>query len=73
LTASDPLCDTGNEAFEAPGEFSNPETLFPLGIPNDATQGGRPLPAHHAVTITAAPDGGGTPVTLTDTVTANFN
>jgi hypothetical protein len=93
LVGSDPLCDTGNFAFEAPGEFSNPQTLAPLGtvvyycqidavqdaglpgdsIPSNATRGAGPYPLTNSVTITATPDGGGTPVTLTDSVTANFN
>jgi hypothetical protein len=43
------------------------------GIPIDAFAGGGPYPLTNSVTLTATPDGGGTPVTLTDTVTANFN
>jgi hypothetical protein len=31
LVGSDPLCDSGNFAFEAPGEFSTPQTLASLG------------------------------------------
>ena len=42
-------------------------------IPDDATPGLGPYPLTNAVTIIATPDGGGTPVTLTDSVTANFN
>lgn len=42
-------------------------------IPDDATRGNGPYPLTNSVTIIATPDGGGTPVTLTDTVTANFN
>jgi hypothetical protein len=93
LVGSDPLCDTGQFAFEQPGEFSAPETLAPLGtvvyycqidaiggaglpgdnIPGGATPGQGPYPLTNTVTVVATPDGGGTPVTLTDTVTANFN
>lgn len=42
-------------------------------IPNDATRGNGPYPLTNSVTIIATPDGGGTPVTLTDSVTAKFN
>ncbi len=93
LTGSDPLCDTGNFASEAPGEFSTPNPLAPggtdvyycsidptggAGIPGDsipvgAQSGNGPYPLSNSVTITATPDGGGNPVILTDSVTANFN
>lgn len=42
-------------------------------IPDDATVGGGPYPLTNSVTVTATPDAGGDPVTLTDAVTANFN
>jgi hypothetical protein len=93
LTGVDQLCDTGQFAFEAPGEFSNPQPLVAGGtdvyycqidaiagagisgdsIPGTATSGNGPYPLTNSVTITATPDGGGTPVVLTDSVTANFN
>jgi hypothetical protein len=93
LVGSDPLCDTGADAFENAGEFSTPQTLASLGtvvyycqidavggaglpgdsIPDLAVVGGGPYPLTNTATITATPDGGGDPVTLTDTVTANFN
>lgn len=92
LTGSDQLCDTGQFAFEAPGEFALPQPLAPLGtdvyfcqidaiagagipgdsIPGDTSTGG-PFPLINTVAITATPNGGGTPVVLTDTVTANFS
>ena len=87
LTGSDQLCDTGQFAFEALGEFSLPQPLSPLGTDVyfcqiDAIAGagfaGDSLGATggqltNTVNITATPDGGGTPVALTDTVTANFS
>jgi hypothetical protein len=95
LTGSDPLRDTGQFAFEAPGEFSAPQPLAPLGtdvfycqidaiggagLPDDMIPVGvfpgsglGPFPVSNTATVTATPDGGGTPVTLTDTVTANFS
>ena len=42
-------------------------------IPDDAIPGLGPYPLTNSVTMTAAPVGGGTSVTLTDSVTANFN
>jgi hypothetical protein len=93
LVGSDPLCDTGQFAFEDPGEFSTPRTLAaqgtvvyycqidPIGgagiagdsIPDGAVPGGGPYPLTNAVSVVATPVGGGDPVTLTDSVTANFN
>jgi hypothetical protein len=93
LVGSDPLCDTGNDAFEPGGLFSVPQTLASLGtvvyycqidaiggaglpgdsIPDGASSGQGPYPLTNSVSVTATPVGGGSPVTLTDTVTANFN
>jgi hypothetical protein len=45
--------------------------MFPVGVgPNS---GGGPFPLTNTATVTATPDGGGTPVILSDSVTANFN
>jgi hypothetical protein len=92
LVGSDPLCDSGQFAFEAPGEFSTQRTLGPnssvvyycqidaiddAGLPGDsipdtATRGNGPFPLTNTVTIVTT-DPSNNSVTLTDSVTANFN
>jgi hypothetical protein len=86
LQASDPLC---NDQFAHPLNPSGPQTLPALGtfvytcdidaipgaddIPTGATAGEGPYTLTNTVTVVATPVGGGTPVTLTDTVSASLD
>jgi hypothetical protein len=86
LQASDPLCDNPDAHPLVP---SGPQTLPALGtfvytcdvdaiagvgtIPSNAVPGAGPYSLSNAVTVVATPVGGGTPVTLTDSVTASLN
>jgi hypothetical protein len=45
--------------------------MIPVGVVPGSPGG--PFPLTNTATVTATPAGGGTPVTLSDTVTANFN
>jgi hypothetical protein len=86
LAASDPLC---NDPDALPLNPSGPQTLSALGtvvytcqidaipgadgIPADAAPGGAPDMLTNTVTVVATPTGGGSQVTLTDSVTASLN
>ncbi len=86
LLASDPLCD---DPAAHPLDPSGPQTLSALGtvvytcdidaipgaggIPANAEPGGAADTLTNTVTVVATPVGGGSPVTLTDTVSASLN
>jgi hypothetical protein len=73
LVGSDPLCDTGTDAFEHLGEFSTPRTLGSLGTVVYYCQidaiGGAGLPGN-SIPDNARPNQGPYPLTNTVTVTA---
>ncbi|HEX4323319.1 MAG TPA: hypothetical protein VHZ77_01685 [Gaiellaceae bacterium] len=70
-----PLAPFGTDVFycqiDAIGGAGLPGDSIPDGVTPGLGEG--PFPLSNTATITATPDGGGTPVTLTDSVTANFS
>ena len=86
LVASDPLCDdpvahslgpSGPQTLPALGTFVYTCDIDAIpgagGIPANAAPGGAADTLTNTVTVVATPVGGGSPVTLTDTVSASVN
>lgn len=75
FSAPQPLAPLGTDVYycqiDAIGGAGLPGDMIPVGV--EPGSGGGPFPLTNSATITATPDGGGDAVTLTDTVTANFN
>jgi hypothetical protein len=70
-----PLAPGGTDVFycqiDGIGGAGLPGDMIPAGVVPGSPGG--PFPLTNTATVTATPAGSGTPVTLSDTVTANFN
>lgn len=67
-----PLAPLGTDVYTCEIDMTFGAGLPGNGIPDPVTPG-VVYPVTNTVIVVATPDGGGTPVTLTDTVTANFS
>jgi hypothetical protein len=70
-----PLIAGGTDVYycqiDGIGGAGLPGDMIPSGV--EPGSSGGPFPLTNTATVTATPDGSGTPLTLSDTVTANFN